>query len=415
MISRILFSSCTFLLPERCRSAEQACCDGVGRMLVGPEYAASVSLSSLERQDAERPTPANGSAKPMQRGNAMSVIADNHNVPRNDWDVIFYIKGIAIFLVVLGHYWPEDSPMYWVLLHKAIYTFHMPVFFAVSGFLFFGTLDRSGCDISTVLLKKVKRLGLPYLSIALFFFAVKFATSFFIKLDHPLDLQAFIAVFIAPLDSFMPLLWFIYSLFTMMVVFSILHRNINPFLLLAASIILFIAFPYEGMLFSLNGTIRNFPYFLAGYCLCALSVEPERLLRVRGFWPFISVFFLALFYLYSINGQFVDAPQVKAMFNLLLGGSGIALVICLASFLRQAGIPRAVRTMGLYSMTIYLFHPLFESFVRHLLTRILPKNDVLFLASALTAIIAGVLFPLLLEKYVLRRYRLTRTVFLGLN
>ena len=83
--------------------------------------------------------------------------------------------------------------------------------------------------------------------------------------------------------------------------------------------------------------------------------------------------------------------------------------------MRQAGVPRAVRTMGLYSMTIYLFHPLFESFVRHVLTRILPKNDVLFLASALTAIIAGVLFPLLLEKYVLRRYRLTRKVFLGLD
>lgn len=50
-----------------------------------------------------------------------------------------YIKGIAIFIVVLGHIVPREAPqndMWFMSLKRIIYSFHMPLFMFVSGLLF---------------------------------------------------------------------------------------------------------------------------------------------------------------------------------------------------------------------------------------------------------------------------------------
>lgn len=42
-------------------------------------------------------------------------------------------KAIAIILVVIGHYYPENAPGWYLALHSWIYTFHMPLFmFAIN-------------------------------------------------------------------------------------------------------------------------------------------------------------------------------------------------------------------------------------------------------------------------------------------
>lgn len=51
-------------------------------------------------------------------------------------------KAICIILVVVGHYMPDNSPMWYVMLNKVIYTFHMP-------------LLCLSVDMSTLLLKKI--------------------------------------------------------------------------------------------------------------------------------------------------------------------------------------------------------------------------------------------------------------------
>lgn len=43
-------------------------------------------------------------------------------------------KAICIILVVMGHYVPDNSPAWYVLVHDVIYTFHMPLFMFVSGY-----------------------------------------------------------------------------------------------------------------------------------------------------------------------------------------------------------------------------------------------------------------------------------------
>lgn len=83
---------------------------------------------------------------------------------RIEW--IDITKGLAIILVVIGHTVPIDSKIY-----NIIFSFHMPLFFIISGYLF---KDRDPHDL---LKRNFKRMIIPYI-----------ATSFFIILGTSLIL-----------------------------------------------------------------------------------------------------------------------------------------------------------------------------------------------------------------------------------
>lgn len=71
-------------------------------------------------------------------------------------------KAICIILVVMGHYVPDNSPAWYVLVHDVIYTFHMPLFMFVSGYVYIATKKRS--TYGDFLLKKSQTAdgSLPY-------------------------------------------------------------------------------------------------------------------------------------------------------------------------------------------------------------------------------------------------------------
>jgi fucose 4-O-acetylase-like acetyltransferase len=75
---------------------------------------------------------------------------------RLDW--LDAAKGLGILLVTLGH---TDIPSQ---LKTYIYTFHMPLFFFLSGYLF--TLKKFP-NLKVFLSKRTKSLVLPYLCFSL--------------------------------------------------------------------------------------------------------------------------------------------------------------------------------------------------------------------------------------------------------
>ena len=60
---------------------------------------------------------------------------------------IDYSKGFAVFLMVVGHLIPSESMLYYW-----IYSFHMPLFFVLSGYCF--TIDGKSIKLTLVSLKK---------------------------------------------------------------------------------------------------------------------------------------------------------------------------------------------------------------------------------------------------------------------
>ena len=76
------------------------------------------------------------------------------------------VKGIAIILVVYGHcieYYSKeyiyDNFFYSDIVHKIIYSFHMPLFMVISGYLFSGTIERY--SFPCVLQSRFTKLLLP--------------------------------------------------------------------------------------------------------------------------------------------------------------------------------------------------------------------------------------------------------------
>lgn len=69
-------------------------------------------------------------------------------------------RGIGVLFMLIGHTVPYDSIPYHI-----IYSFHMPLFFLISGFLF--TIPNK-----TKLIQRSKRLLIPYLVFAIIFFAI---------------------------------------------------------------------------------------------------------------------------------------------------------------------------------------------------------------------------------------------------
>jgi fucose 4-O-acetylase-like acetyltransferase len=81
------------------------------------------------------------------------------------------IKGFAIILVVVGHVIAFSDPKNYHdgILINLIYSFHMPLFFFISGYLVFG---RYGPTVTGWIGKKFRQLIIPYTLFTLFYFFI---------------------------------------------------------------------------------------------------------------------------------------------------------------------------------------------------------------------------------------------------
>lgn len=140
------------------------------------------------------------------------------------------LRGIGITLVVMGHYYTSDS-----FANTYIYTFHVPLFFFVSGYLFKSGRHSGYLDI---LKNKVRTRIVPYL----FFFLVSYAI-FILRVSSSIHLNPFTLMAV---DNFRPMffqqmaflltsngeslkpinvaLWFIPCLFVTEILFYFLHK-----------------------------------------------------------------------------------------------------------------------------------------------------------------------------------------------
>ena len=90
----------------------------------------------------------------------------NVSSARDRW--VDYAKGIGILLVVYAHVARGlvsasiglDDPV-WRTIDSVIYTFHMPLFFFLSGLFFYGSLQKRGAQ--ALVLTKVDTILYPYI------------------------------------------------------------------------------------------------------------------------------------------------------------------------------------------------------------------------------------------------------------
>ncbi len=128
-------------------------------------------------------------------------------------------KGIGIVLMVLSHVGligRIGAGINWI-----IHSFHMPLFFFVSGFLYKSTMNNSIIDF---LKKKTISLLVPYFSFAILYFCI---SNFLYSYVNLVNLKA---IFWINTTDELPIanaLWFLTSFYISLVIYEILNRTIS--------------------------------------------------------------------------------------------------------------------------------------------------------------------------------------------
>ncbi|MDP4272189.1 MAG: acyltransferase family protein, partial [Bacteroidota bacterium] len=155
------------------------------------------------------------------------------------------IKGVGIILVVIGHL-PIDSEF-----RKIIFSFHMPLFFFVSG------LFHKQKDPKDFILNKAKRLLIPYV----FFFLL--SEFFTLAFDYPRHIAFQSRSFFEILNgqeyfTYNVPLWFLLCLFEVSILYYFIQRYLEGNKKLQTIAVLI----FSALGYGINKMSINIPYFL---------------------------------------------------------------------------------------------------------------------------------------------------------
>ncbi len=306
---------------------------------------------------------------------------------RDAW--VDYAKAIGIVLVVYGHVArgvfnagiPMDESLY-RLVDSVIYSFHMPLFFFLSGIFFFHSLQRRGP--LTLAANKVDTILYPYILWSLIQGLIEVWLSRYttgdVSLGEVLSLWD-------PRAQF----WFLYALFLVILAALLVYRRHDRTFILGVLLLSALAYIFQVSIPSAwhsNYIVGNFVFFALGVWFNTIK---ERLAANAGYWALAGVLgFLVGQYIF--HGPMGLDYSVKGLASLGLALVSILALSCLCLWLARA--PAAwVLSLGGASMGIYLMHILAGSGTRIVLSRFLGVRDAGL--HLLIGCLAGILLPML--------------------
>lgn len=302
---------------------------------------------------------------------------------RKSW--IDIAKGIGIVLVVYGHVarglFNADIPLNYEVykyIDKLIYAFHMPLFFFVSGYLYYFSIMKKSTFY--VLKDKVRSILYLYAFWSLLHGVVEVLMS-----DFTNGSVAMVDVMTIwqPRAHF----WFLYSLFLVFIIATIIYWVKKDYIFYVIFFLAISLYHYPEIL-----EIGNVLYWISPWLLYFTGgVAMARYMTFSNMriW-IILVIFLAIMAIGS------SLSFIKASF-------GIALVLlisrCLDSY-AKGFIKSSMIYLGQLSLPIYIIHVLSGSGVRIILQKFF--NVESFWIHLIAGMTFGVFLPILLYRFSIR-------------
>lgn len=319
---------------------------------------------------------------------------------------ITLLQSFGIFLVVLGHSYieinkhPQDpilSAFYW--FHHFIYSFHMPLFMLLSGFLFFhSNTGESSKGASNFISSRFKRILAPYIIISSLTFPIKVLLNKFAARPLDLNIASYIKTIIYPTSNTIFFYWFLPTLFAVSLIAYLLFALIRNKNLQQYSLVIFLAFlllnlfnPFKSQLLNIKGIANYLIYFWSG---CVYYIYKDKLSSILN-KPFVLLFIFLL--LLSIN--IFTTPDANSFTKLLAAFSGICVSIGLANIFINKGLV-LFRYINGFSYQIYLLSWFPQIFFKIVLSDIL---HVGFYPSFIFMLAGGIIFPVAVAKFMSKR------------
>jgi surface polysaccharide O-acyltransferase-like enzyme len=243
---------------------------------------------------------------------------------------------------------------------------------------------------------------------------VKLGAGMFFDLENPVNLESIHTILINPYRSYIPPLWYVHALFIIFVAYPLLRSWFSDFSLLLLFTFLNIILDSDVTLY--GKALHNIPFFITGIIFRSSKIVLARWLDgSASVILLLSSFFVVS--CYALKKYFHRDSPGEYPIVFIAGVCGTLLTIILSRKIAKAdapGIRFILTATGIYSMSIYLFHTLFESAMRIVLMQTFRELKIFFELVLLISVVSGLIFPLILEKYFLRKNKITRKFILGL-
>jgi len=318
-------------------------------------------------------------------------------------DSIFILKSLTILLVVIGHSVPgssaaENSP-FLLAVKDVIYSFHMPLFMSISGYLYATYTIKNSRKYPTIgsfYADRSKKLLVPYFVLGMCGFLLKGLAAKYSFRPYDFSMSFYLNGLIRPTESAVQMYWYVFTLFTIFLFHPLLRtifrrHNILLHTLIAVFLILLnTTSPLQSTFLNLTGLGKYLVYFFLGGLASRLPIERTQEI---GKIPNIVLWGIVFFALY------VMSPANNPYFRFLLSLAGIILFSILASWMGNRKIT-LLQPLYPYTYTIYLLSWFVQNPIRILYQmRLLPYVATIFLM-----IILGVVFPILIAHFIRRKW-----------
>ena len=189
-----------------------------------------------------------------------------------------WIQFVGVILVVFGHSMNGiEMPDLLYKIRAWVYTFHMPLFFLISAYLFaFNSGFEHKGGYWETLKGKFSRLMLPYLIWNAAFILPKVFFADYISDQVELSVPYFLRLVVYPRENILGHTWFLFTLFELFVL-AILFERLRPkrqlWIPVLALLVIVYCFGIKGRLLSVEDVLQNAVFFWSGLLLGSYKKE----------------------------------------------------------------------------------------------------------------------------------------------
>ena len=314
--------------------------------------------------------------------------------------LISFMQAFGIILVVAGHSTYQLGHAGHVpSICRWLYTFHMPLFFFISGYLLRYSNDRNGRQLADMpafgdkgfITRKVKRLLVPYVIISSVVFIPKTMMSAIALRPVDMSVWSYLGMLLYPHTNVIGYFWFLPSLFLIFCMAYIAAKTkakTNDSLLILCLITVSIVNPGTGFL-GLDSALYNAVFFAAGYMFRKHMLET---VVGRHSATAAAVTF-------TVSVALMYAPDTGVRY-LLSSFNGILMSVALAH-LYIAGKMRFLDHLDGATYTIYLLSWFPQVASQQILISLVP--GITWHVTTALAFFSGLYVPLMVHRWVRKR------------
>jgi len=314
-----------------------------------------------------------------------------NNYKQNEIVWLSVLQGLAMFLVILGHVIHGSALFEWEnLLQEIIYSFHIPLFMSISGYLLYKTQIIKEKSFALVLKNKAVRLLIPYFTLPFITFMLKMIFSEYMKRPATFSFDQLLATFVLLTNNPLGEMWFINVLFGLFLFYPFYCIALKKQLFTFSLLLLFIAIrlvPLEisSFIFNFNEIFYNGIFFYVGILLARYDLFGK--IKFNLLW-IIAVGCLCLWYFIYFYG--------RNIFTELLG---IIISFTFAIKISKA-FPNLFLSFRDYTYQIFFIGVFFQVLLRILIKKMEINGGFSYILFYFVSILTGIYIPVIVSKIV---------------